>query len=422
MRVLLISANTDTLNMVPLPLGPACVAAATQQAGHDVMLTDLMFEEDGDRAIRQAIESFRPEIIGLSVRNIDDQNMEDCRFLLTSMKAVVDTCRAASPAPIVLGGAGYSIFPDGCLRYLGADYGVQGEGESVFPKMLGRLARGASVLDLPSVYLPGRAPSTRSFVKNLDSLPLPDPRLWIADRPGSRDFWVPVQTRRGCHLDCSYCSTATIEGKHIRARSPEQVTRWLLQLSAAGFHNFNFVDNTFNLPRSYAEDLCRGLIAAEADINWWCIVYPKWVDRRLAELMADAGCRQLSLGFESGSNQVLRCLNKRFSPDEVRTASETFRDVGIERRGFLLLGGPGETRQSVEQSLAFADSLDLDFLKITIGIRIYPHTQLAEIAVADGLVSEEDDLLLPRFYISPHLRDWLPDRVASYRTTRRWAV
>jgi hypothetical protein len=97
-------------------------------------------------------------------------------------------------------------------------------------------------------------------------------------------------------------------------------------------------------------------------------------------------------------------------------------DAGIERRGFLLLGGPGETKQTVEESLSFADTLNLDFLKVTVGLRIYPQTQLAARALAEGLVRADDDLLLPRFYLTPELRDWLPAQVAVYRASRSWVV
>jgi len=99
-----------------------------------------------------------------------------------------------------------------------------------------------------------------------------------------------------------------------------------------------------------------------------------------------------------------------------------FADAGICRRGFLLLGGPGETRESVEESLAFADSLHLDALKVTVGVRIYPETPLASTALADGVIRPDDDLLWPRFYLAPLLRDWLPERTAAYKTSRPWVM
>jgi hypothetical protein len=112
MRVLLISANTEKINMPALPLGLACVAAATQKAGHDVKMVDLMTEKDTPSVLRGAIEGFHPDLIGISVRNIDDQNMGNPRFLLDPVKEIVTGCRSLSEAPIVLGGAGYSIYVD----------------------------------------------------------------------------------------------------------------------------------------------------------------------------------------------------------------------------------------------------------------------------------------------------------------------
>jgi radical SAM superfamily enzyme YgiQ (UPF0313 family) len=192
------------------------------------------------------------------------------------------------------------------------------------------------------------------------------------------------------------------------------VVGWLAELCRCGFRNFYFVDNTFNLPLSYAKELCRKIIQADLGVDWWSIVYPKWVDIELVELMAKAGCTRVSLGFESGSEQVLRQLRKRFNSAEVKAISELFANVGIKRYGFLLLGGPAETKKTVEESLNYAASLHLDGLKVTVGLRIYPHTALARIAVAEGLLKSDDDLLWPRFYLAPTLRDWLPERIAEY--------
>jgi len=134
--------------------------------------------------------------------------------------------------------------------------------------------------------------------------------------------------------------------------------------------------------------------------------------------MARAGCKEVSLGFESGSEPVLQALNKQFNPQGVRRISRILGDYGVQRMGFLFLGGPGETRESVEQSLIFADSLNLEMVKVTTGIRIYPHTRLARIAVEEGFISAEDNLLKPRFYLARGLKDWLPETVESWMDAR----
>ncbi|MFC1832125.1 cobalamin-dependent protein, partial [Thermodesulfobacteriota bacterium] len=136
MRVLLISANTEQFNMPAMPLGLACVAEATKRAGHEVIMLDLMFRADVSSTLKDAISETQPECIGISVRNIDDQCSESPQFLIEKVKQVVTVCRTLSASPIVLGGAGYSMFPESALAYLEADYGVAGEGEMAFTNLL----------------------------------------------------------------------------------------------------------------------------------------------------------------------------------------------------------------------------------------------------------------------------------------------
>jgi radical SAM superfamily enzyme YgiQ (UPF0313 family) len=423
MRVLLISANTEKIHMPTLPLGLACVASATQKAGYDVAMVDLMVEKDTRSALKEAIEGFSPDIIGISVRNIDDQNMENPIFLLDPVKEIVAGCRSLSGARIVLGGAGYSLFPESALSFLGADLGIQGEGEVVFPELIERMERGASLSGLSGLYVPSHGfQCKRTFTKNLDTLPLPDTDLWPI--PSQKEkLWMPVQTRRGCPLSCSYCSTEVIEGRVMRRHSPEAIVQWMARWRRAGIRQFYFVDNTFNLPPSYAKKICRNLIDHGLNIKWWSILYPKQVDKELVGLMAEAGCEQVSIGFESGSERILKNMNKRFTPKEVHQISERLSEYGIRRMGFLLLGSPGETRESVEESLVFADSVNLNFLKITAGVRIYPHTSLAKRAIAEGVISSHDDLLFPRFYLAKGLEVWLTETLKNWAIARpHWMV
>jgi radical SAM superfamily enzyme YgiQ (UPF0313 family) len=412
MRVLLVSANTEQVNMPTLPLGASLVAAAARRAGHEVTFLDLMFESQVRGAIRRAVEQARPEVIGISVRNIDDQHRESPRFLLRQIRRVVEECRTCSEAPVVLGGAGYSIFPDAVLAYLGADLGVAGDGEVVFPELLQRLEHDEDPSDLPGVHLSCREPRTPPHrPRDLDAFPLPADELWAATDPTRKDLWVPVQSRRGCPNDCSYCSTASIQGRPIRTRSPAQVVEHIARAASAGFHRFYFVDNSFNIPEPHALELCRLLAALPQRVSWRCILYPQNVKQELVGAMARAGCVEVALGFESGSPKILQEMNKRFTPEEVAELAKLLGDHGIRRIGFLLLGGPGETQETVEQSLAFADALELDGLRTTVGIRIYPDTPLARRALQEGLIDPNNDLLFPRFYLARGLEPWIHQRV-----------
>jgi radical SAM superfamily enzyme YgiQ (UPF0313 family) len=414
MRVLLISANTERINLPTFPLGLACVAQATLDRGHEVEWLDLMAERNPEAAVKRRMETFQPQIIGISVRNIDDQDMADPRFLLEQARDVVKLCKSVSEAPIVLGGAGYSLFPESSLEYLRADMGIQGEGERAFPLLIESLEGSRSLSGLAGLYVRGHGlQGERAFVKDLDSLPLPDPHLFSISAYEGEDFWVPVQTRRGCAMRCSYCSTETIEGHALRKRSPEQVVRWIARWVEAGIGRFQFVDNTFNIPPSYALAMCSRLAEAQHPIIWRSLLYPGKLEEKLVKAMAKAGCREVSLGFESGCDDILKEMNKHFLSKDVREAVGMLSDHGIHTMGFLMLGGPGETRDSVEESLAFVSALNLDALKITIGIRIYPYTKLAKTAVQDGLIASDDGLLFPRFYMARGLEGWLRETVAK---------
>jgi radical SAM superfamily enzyme YgiQ (UPF0313 family) len=419
MKVLLISANTSDINMPTLPLGLVSVATATKASGHQVEVLDLLSQHEPMAQVKAAIESLRPNVIGISVRNIDDQCMENTRFLLQEVKDVIAACRAHSQSLIILGGAGYSIFPESVLSFLGADAGIQGEAEEAFPALLDRLQNGARLAEIPGIYLPSRGlQGERVFTRNLDSIPFPDEHLWTVPATDGNDVLIPLQTRRGCALGCNYCSTATIEGTALRKRSIDAVVDGLARHVAAGLKRFYFTDNTFNMPPSYALELCHKIIERKLDITWVCILYPGKIDEDLVKAMTDAGCREVSLGFESGCEKILAIMNKKFGLAEVRRTSELLAKYKIKQMGFLLLGGPGETRDTVEESIRFADALPLDALKITIGIRIYPHTALARTAVAEGLIAPDDDLLLPKFYMVPMLETWLRETVAKWMETR----
>ncbi len=414
MRVLLIASNTDRISMVAIPLGLGLVAAATRRAGHTVCVLDLLAEADPVAAVHRAVGDFGPDVIGISVRNIDDQTMQAPHFLLSQVRPVVEACRSCTDAPVVLGGAGYSIFPVAALRYLGANFGVAGDGEVAFPALLERLGTGEDPSGLPGVNVAGHEEASEpSFPGDLGTLPLWHDALGpVVDVP-REDLWIPVQSRRGCPNDCSYCSTARIQGRRIRTRPAREVVQHVAALSAAGFRRIYFVDNSFNIPESQALEICGALRGLEPRVEWRCILYPHLVGEELVRAMAEAGCVEVSLGFESGSPAVLREMNKRFTPADVREISDLLAAHGIRRTGFLLLGGPGETRKTVDESLAFAASLNLEALRITVGIRIYPGTPLARRALEDGIISADDDLLVPRFYLAPGLEPWIHERIAA---------
>ena len=142
------------------------------------------------------------------------------------------------------------------------------------------------------------------------------------------------------------------------------------------------------------------------------------MDKELVEKMADSGCVEVSLGLESGSNIILKKMNKQYRTKDIRQVSALLKECGIRRMGLLLFGGPGETRETVQESLEFVDSLALEMVKVTVGLRIYPGTELASHARQNKNIPSDDSLLFPKFYIENGMGEWIRKTVKAWMKDR----
>ena len=414
MKVLLISENRATTLLAPFPLGVAFVASGLRRAGHEVLVLDFMFLDSWREELPSAVNDFRPDVVGLSIRNIDNQDMQNTVFFLDGHLEIIRAVREHTDVPVILGGAGFNIAPAACLRYLGGDFGIYGEGEEEFPLFIDGLRRG-SVDKVPGAVWKADGRITVNPPQYVSG-------EWIS--PAYEDFdvaayhesqsempgCVTVQNKRGCHMNCIYCSTPLIEGSRCRPRDVRRSVGEMADLNRGkNIHRFFVVDNVFNFPVSNAKEFCKEIVARGLDITWQAIMNPAFGDDELFDLMAKAGCRFVSLGNESGHQLILRNLRKGFTLDNVRTAARRARANGIRFACFLLLGGPGETRDTVMQSVEFIEELSPDLVTLKAGIRIYPGTALEAIARKEGMLEEDDDLLHPAFYQSPAIRDWVGD-------------
>lgn len=423
MRVLLISENRATTLLAPFPLGLAFVASGLRRAGHEVIVLDFMFLDSWEEELRATLSDFRPDAVGFSVRNIDNQDMQNTVFFLDGHVEIIRAVRRYSDAPIILGGAGFNINPAACLGYLGGDYGVYGEGEEEFALLL-------------DAFESGRFDKVPGAVwKTDDHITVNSPQhingKWTSPSYGDFDVTayheskselpgcVTVQNKRGCHMNCIYCSTPHIEGTRCRVRDVRRSVDEMEGLnSEKDIRRFFVVDNVFNFPVPGAKDFCREIIARRMDVSWQAIMNPAFGDEELFDLMAQAGCRFISLGNESGHQLILKNLRKGFTLDNVKSAARRAKKSGIRFACFLLLGGPGETRDTVMESVEFVGELSPDMVTLKAGIRIYPGTELETIARKEGMIKEDDDLLHPAFYLSPAIREWVGDYMKETAAAR----
>jgi radical SAM superfamily enzyme YgiQ (UPF0313 family) len=417
MRLLLISPNIEMLPDPVAPLGLAFLSSALQSRGHETRCLDLCFEEDPEGALAKALAGFSPDAIGLSLRNIDNVAYPESISYLPFYRKVIERCRQGSPAPVILGGSGFTLMPRAILNFLGADGGIIGEGEEALAGILAEVAD-SSPSPLKEFLAGGKKGlHGPAGIQDLDSLPSPD---WAGI--ALRDYFQRggmgnLQTKRGCPFSCAYCTYPLIEGKNVRVRSPQRVADEAEALLRQGVQNAFLVDNIFNFPESHARAVCRALIERRIPLQWSCYAHPGYFSRALADDMMRAGCTGVEFGTDSGSPRVLAGLGKNFSPKDVRQASRFAREAGLEVCHSLSLGAPGETEETLEETFALMEEISPTAVIAMIGLRIFPGTGLAYQALSEGLISPGTDFLEPLFYLSPAVKDRVVE-IARERAAR----
>jgi len=402
MKVLLVSPNVESLPDPVFPIGLAYIAAALKRNRISYRVLDLCFVSDYEAAIEFAVSTFTPDIIALSLRNVDNVSYPKYVSYLAFYRQVVQTMRKYSRGLIDIGGCGFALLPETILNYLNADYGILGEGEFSFIKFINELKQNKdSITKLKSQvinYRPG-------IIENLDTIPCPDRAEFDNAAYLKQGGMGNIQTKRGCPFKCIYCTYPVIEGKKVRLRSPELICDEIEVILDCGVNNLFVVDNEFNYPMEHAQAVCREIIKRKLPIKWGCYANPGFVTPKLIDLMLKAGCTGLEFGSDAANATMLENMGKNFTVDDLERASEICRQSGINFCHSLLLGGPGETMETVNQTLEAILNMSPTAAICMIGIRIFPQTKLALMAQEEGMVEPDEDFLRPVFYLSPAVKN-----------------
>ena len=429
MKVLLVSANRHRQPMPVIPYGACLVAEAAQAAGHEVHFLDLMFQADPSKILRDTLTRVKPEIVGLSVRNIDNNDMLFPKGFIQELKQLVDSIRRQSAARVILGGAALSILPVHILRATGVNYAVTGDGDLVFPELLETLAEGGNPRHIPGVMSldeggTGHA-GARPSVKNRALAP--DFRKWIDLKAyASRFSPVPLKTQWGCPFECVYCTYPMTEGRDYRLAQVDRVVESVKTLADYGVTDIEFVDNVFNSPYDHAMAICRALAEARLTpkVQFHTVeLNPAFLDDTLLGAMEAAGFRGIGITAESAVDTVLEGLGKNYRAREVETAAHWINRHSIPCFWVFLLGGPGESRETVLDTLEFArkEIRPSDPVFFNVGLRIYPGTPLEALAREEGILAcAAEEMLEPVFYLSPHLDLALLNTTLDFAATRHF--
>jgi radical SAM superfamily enzyme YgiQ (UPF0313 family) len=420
-RVLLVSANQERSPDPVAPLGVCYVATATAAAGHTVTVLDLCFEPDVEAAVGDAVADARPDVVGIALRNVDNCAYPDTVSYLPHYRRVVAACRAATGAPIVLGGPAFTTMPGYYLARLDVAAGVVGEGEVAFPAVAERLAAGRSLAGVGGAAV--RTPSGTVAVTPPAWLPTLDDltadRCWIDHRRYYAEGGMAnLQTKRGCHFKCTYCAYPIVEGRGMRTRDPATIHAEVARLLDDGIEQFFVVDSIFNSPRGYAEAVADALAPLGEYVRWSCFVAPGNFTEALCERMQAAGCQSVDFGTDAGAAETLHAFRKHFSVDDVRTASRICRERHLPFCHSLIFGGQGETWDTVRATVDLMDECAPVAVNAMCGVRVYPGTPLATSLLASGDVPGEDALHEPWFYVAPAVRDGLAEHVADVARER----
>jgi radical SAM superfamily enzyme YgiQ (UPF0313 family) len=425
-RILLVSQNTEKVPYPVLPLGLCYVAETLEKAGHTVAFLDLCFEGNPNAALRAAIRRSSPGLIGIGIRNLDNCDYWRPKDFVPDARALVAECRANTEAPILLGGSAVSVMPEQVLRATGADYAISGDGERAVLGFVGALEKDEDPAGVPGVC---SMRSGAARVNPQDRVPALDqnapPRVyrWVNVRPYMQYEGVyPLQSKRGCALQCIYCTYVNIEGRLYRMKSGESMATEIEDvMDHSPVRDFEFVDSTFNLPESHALDICHAVIRRGLGCRFiGSGLNPVSVSEGLLATMKTAGFTSLVCTAESASDRVIANLQKGFSRADLDRVAARTRATGLRTLWIFLVGGPGEDRDTVRETLDFFHEKtgpgDVAF--VSNGIRIYPKTSIARIALAEGVIRSEEELLSPKFYFSKGLDiGWLHETMKAYART-----
>ncbi|MDI6742732.1 MAG: lipid biosynthesis B12-binding/radical SAM protein [Smithella sp.] len=396
MKVLLISANTLRIPYPVYPLGLDYVAGSLDSR-YQTKIVDLN-DFSNPESLEAMIRDFSPDFAGVSIRNIDNTDVINCRSFLPEYQDLVNRIRKNSSAKIILGGSGFTIFPVEFMQALDADYGIAGEGERL-SLLLDGLQKNTDIKKIPGVLIKEKTgivyePWDGEIQRSFDPAS-PHTRFYLAF-----GGMLNLQTKRGCPFHCSYCTYPHIEGGRMRFFEPREIARRARELQEAGAKYIFITDSAFNASYEHSAQVAQAFIDAQVSIPWGGFFAPTVPSADYFKKMADAGLTHVEFGTESLSGPVLKNLRKPFSAADVFTAHKKALDAGLHIAHYFLLGGPGENKQTLRETLTGIDNLEKAVFFFFCGVRIYPHTALYDLALQEGQISSGQNLLPPVFYRS----------------------
>ncbi|WP_419781046.1 lipid biosynthesis B12-binding/radical SAM protein [Maridesulfovibrio sp.] len=390
--IFLISTNTNVEPYPVYPIGMSVIAGSLEDAGHRVIQYDMLAAGNSLEHLRKTLTESAPEYAGISIRNVDnvDSFTSHTNKYIHKAKRIVAVVKETG-IPVIAGGAGFSLLPEEILAYIGADYGIVGEGERKMADLIARLEQGTAVQQFygKEEGIPG------------DEIPVPrwDPELlrYYLEQSGV----INVQTKRGCEHSCAYCTYPYLEGHRMRVRPVHEVVDEIEMLCAFGADNIFFTDSVLNDRDGHYLLLAEELVRRKVEISWCGFFQPGPIEHDELALLKRSGLQAMEVGTDATSDTTLKGLHKSFDFAEVMEFNEKCVKQRIPCAHFVIFGGPGETMETVHEGIENMNSLRNCVVFPFSGIRLHAGTPLFTRAVKECLIPPGQSLLEPFYYFSP---------------------
>lgn len=372
------------------PYGLACVSSALKSNGFEVKLYDARANELNKKDILELIKAESPEIIGFSVASC---NLSVINSFLPEIKKELPNVK------IIYGGPHPTVEPISTLQNKYVDYIVIGEGDYTAPELWKAIQDNIPLFSIKGIAFKnnGKVVVTerRELVKNLDSLPMADwdslPIEKYFGQMSTKKNHIKLPASRGCPFQCTFCAVHNILGSQHRRRSPQSIIEELTYLyDNFGVRDVEFADSTLNVNNEWLKELCNELIKMneKRKIIWDCNVRSNGINKELVQLMKKAGCVGGYKGFESGSPKMLKLMKKGETVEDYKKLVNIFNEVGIRLLGSFIIGMPGETKETIHETLEFAKEIKIFNASFNTPTP-FPGTELYEQAKKEGFVVED---------------------------------
>ena len=358
MRVLLISTPYPREENPLPPLSLTYLAGALEREGVDVQIMDFLVARYHPQKLRRKLAEYRPQLVGVTCVTMNSG-------LATKILRV---CKDFDPnITTVIGGPHASFTPDETLRRAPwVDVIVIGEGETTLVELCHQVASAGDYGRVAGIAFAdeGRVVKTapRPLLEDLDQLPLPARHLLPLARYQALGVPCTVTTSRGCPYGCIFCSAHQMFGRKVHFRSPGLVVDEIEMLHRDfGFRQINIVDDTFTVNHDHAGQVCEEILKRDLNISWSTYARVDNVTGDLMTLMRRAGCETVLFGIESSDENILKTIRKGITPEDIRRGVKIACGAGFRVLTSFIFGLPGETPDSVRNTMAFADELNKNY-------------------------------------------------------------